>query len=78
METQIASAGVVTTDTTQLAVDATMFQVTVLVDAFGNVTYQINGSAPTVVAATQYQFANGPDRYAIHPSDTRCNHNCNR
>ena len=55
--TNLASAGDVTTDTTQVATNATMFQVTVLVDALGNVTYQINGQPPTVVAA--YQFANG-------------------
>ncbi len=56
-ETQIATGGVVTTDTTQAGVNATMFQLTVNVDSFGNVTYQINGLAPTVVAA--YQFQNG-------------------
>lgn len=57
--TQIATAGVITTDTTQAPADATAFLIKVLVDSMGNVTYQINGSAPTVVAATQYQFANG-------------------
>lgn len=57
LQTQIATAGVVTTDTTLNAANATMVQLKVLVDAMGNVTYQINGQAPTVVAA--YQFANG-------------------
>lgn len=56
-QTQIATAGVITTDTTQNAVNATMFQLKVLVDAMGNVTYQINGQAP--VATVAYQFANG-------------------
>lgn len=56
-QTQIGSGGVVTTDTTQAAVNATMFQITVLVDAFGNVTYQINGQPPVTTVA--YQFANG-------------------
>ena len=56
-ETQIATAGVITTDTTQAPIDATMFQIKVLVDAFGNVTYQINGKTPLVTVA--YQFANG-------------------
>lgn len=56
-ETNLANAGVVTTDTTQAAVDATSFQITVLVDAFGNVTYQINGVTPLVTVP--YQFANG-------------------
>jgi hypothetical protein len=57
IQTQIATAGVVTTDTTQAAVNATMVQLKVLVDNQGNVTYQINGQAPVVTAA--YQFANG-------------------
>jgi len=56
-QTQIATAGVVTTDTTQNAANATMVQLTVLVDRQGNVTYQINGQPPTVAVA--YQFANG-------------------
>lgn len=57
IQTQIATAGVVTTDTTQNAANATMVQLKVLVDNQGNVTYQINGQAPVVTAA--YQFANG-------------------
>jgi hypothetical protein len=57
LETQLASGGVVITDTTQAGVDATAFEMAVMVDAFGNVTYQLNGQPPTVVAA--YQFANG-------------------
>jgi hypothetical protein len=56
INTQIASGGAVITDTTQAAVNATMFEIAVFVDSMGNVTYQINGSAPTVTAA--YQFAN--------------------
>jgi len=58
-ETQIASGGVVTTDSTQLAVNATMFQLAVLVDSFGNVTFQINGQPPVVLPVIPYQFANG-------------------
>lgn len=54
-QTQIASGGVVTTDSTQVALDATMFQLTVNVDNKGNVTYLINGTAPTVTAAYQFQ-----------------------
>lgn len=56
-QTQIATAGVITTDTTQAAANATMFQLNVLVDNMGNVTYQINGVAPVTTVA--YQFANG-------------------
>jgi hypothetical protein len=56
-QTQIATGGVITTDTTQAAVNATMFQLTVLVDSYGNVTYQINGVTPVVTVA--YQFQNG-------------------
>jgi hypothetical protein len=55
--TQIASGGAVITDTTQAAVNATPFQISVLVDSKGNVTYEINGVAPTVTVP--YQFANG-------------------
>ena len=56
-QTQIATGGVITTDTTQAAANATMFQLNVLVDNMGNVTYQINGVAPVTTVA--YQFANG-------------------
>lgn len=56
-ETQIGSAGVVTTDTTQLAVNATPFRLKILVDATGNVTYQINDADVTV--SVPYQFTNG-------------------
>lgn len=56
-QTQIATGGVITTDTTQAGANATMFQIAVLVDAFGNVTYQINGQPP--VTTVPYQFQNG-------------------
>lgn len=56
-ETQIGSGGVVTTDTTNVLTDATAYEAAIFVDATGNVTYQLNGSTPTTVAA--YQFANG-------------------
>src|SRR5579863_2919960 len=55
-QTQIATGGVVTTDTTQAGANATMFEIEVLVDSMGNVTYQLNGVAPTVTVP--YQFAN--------------------
>lgn len=54
-ETQIASGGVVTTDTTQAASNATMFEIAVNVDSMGNVTYQLNGVAPLVTVAYQFQ-----------------------
>lgn len=56
-QTQIATGGVVATDSTQTIADATAFQVKVMVSATGVVTYQYNYAAPTVVAA--YTFANG-------------------
>ena len=56
-QTQIATGGVVTTDTTQAGADATVFEIVVYVDAQGNVTYQLNGSTPTVVVAYQFQNA---------------------
>lgn len=59
IETQLASGGAVITSTTQAPANATMFQIKVLVDSFGNVTYQINGQTPVVLPVTPYQFANG-------------------
>jgi hypothetical protein len=56
-ETNLANAGVIITDTTQAGVNATTFEIAVFVDAFGNVTYQINGQPPVVTVP--YQFANG-------------------
>jgi len=55
--TNIASAGNITTDTTQLASSAVVFELAVFVDSLGNVTYQLNGSTPIVTVP--YQFANG-------------------
>jgi hypothetical protein len=55
--TNLASAGVVTTDTTEVAVNATTFEIAVYVDAFGNVTYEVNGQPATV--SVPYQFLNG-------------------
>lgn len=78
-QTQLATAGVISTDSTQLAVNATMFQITVLVDSFGNVTYQINGKSPTVSVA--YQFANGltvmPFIRIIQDATTTATASCN-
>ena len=46
-DTNIGNAGHILTDTTQTGASATLFQLAVLVDSFGNVTYQINGETPT-------------------------------
>jgi hypothetical protein len=51
IQTQKASGGQTTTDTTQAATAATTFTLEVLVSSAGVVTYLINGSAPTVTAA---------------------------
>lgn len=56
-QTNLGSAGVITTDTTQAVADATAFTIAVLVDSLGNVTYQLNGNPPTTTVA--YQFTNG-------------------
>ena len=56
-QTQIGSAGVVSTDTTQTIADGTVFNLALFVDKSGNVTYQFNEQTPTVVAA--YQFTAG-------------------
>ena len=78
-QTQIATAGVVTTDSTQAATDATQFEIGVLVDAYGNVTYTLNGQKPTVVAA--YQFANAltvvPFLRIIQNATTTATASCN-
>jgi hypothetical protein len=55
--TNLAAAGTITTDTTVATVNAAIFEIAVFVDAFGNVTYQLNGATPPVVVP--YQFANG-------------------
>lgn len=73
------SAGNITTDTTQIAVNATVFEVAVFVDAFGNVTYEINGQPPVV--SVPYQFANGitvmPFIRIIQSSTTTATASCN-
>jgi hypothetical protein len=51
IQTQTASGGVTTTDTTQTWADAAVHDLVILVDSAGVVTYQIDGSAPTVTAA---------------------------
>lgn len=56
IQTQIATGGVVTTNTTQTVADGATTALTVKVSAAGVVTYQINYAAPTVTAA--YTFAN--------------------
>ena len=57
INTRLSPNAAVATDTTQAAVNATLFQIAVYVDSTGNVTYQVNDQPPTVTAA--YQFANG-------------------
>jgi hypothetical protein len=55
IQTQIATGGVVTTDTTQTVADGATFRVSVKVSSTGVVTYLVNSAAPTVTAA--YTFA---------------------
>lgn len=57
IQTQIATGGVVATNTTQTVADAATVMFELYVSSTGVVTYKINGSAPTVTAA--YTFANG-------------------
>lgn len=56
-QTQKATAGVVTTDTTETGTDATVFQIKVMVSSTGVVTYQLNYEEPTVVAAYTFTDA---------------------
>lgn len=56
IQTQLASGGVVATNTTDAWTDGTTKTFKVLVDAAGVVTYTIDGLAPTVTAA--FTFAN--------------------
>lgn len=51
ISSELASAGIVTTDTTQTAADASTHKYCVHVSAAGAVTYTIDGAAPTVTAA---------------------------
>lgn len=51
IETNLNSAGAVTTDTTNTVADAATFQLQINVSATGVVTYQYNYATPTVVAA---------------------------
>jgi hypothetical protein len=78
-QTNIASAGVITTDTTQAVTSATEFQLVIYVDAYGNVTYELNGVAPTVTVP--YQFANGtvvmPFLRVVQSTTTTATASCN-
>lgn len=56
IQTNLASAGVVTTNTTQTWADGETHILKILVSSAGVVTYQIDEQAPTVTAA--YTFAN--------------------
>lgn len=51
IQTNLASAGVVTTDTTQTVADASVTQLKIMVSSTGVVTYQLNYATPTVIAA---------------------------
>lgn len=57
IETILASAATVTTDTTDNWANTETHELVVLVDADGEVTYTIDGEAPTVTAA--YSFTDG-------------------
>jgi hypothetical protein len=57
LQTQLATGGVTTTDTTQTVADGATTQFKISVSSAGVVTYQVNGAAPTVTAA--FTFANG-------------------
>lgn len=59
IQTQVNTGGVVTTDTTQLAVDGTVFQVKIKVSSTGVVTYEFNYGAPTVIPVAAFQFDSG-------------------
>lgn len=52
--TNLNSAGAVTTDTTDVAVDGAVMQLQINVSSTGVVTYQYNYQEPTVVAAFQF------------------------
>ena len=79
LQTQLATGGVVTTDTTQAATNSVAYEIAVMVDSMGNVTYQLNGQPPTVIAA--YQFQNGitvmPFLRIIQNATTTANVSCN-
>jgi len=57
IETILANAATVTTDTTQNWANTETHELMILVDEMGNVTYTIDGQPPTVTAA--YQFPAG-------------------
>jgi hypothetical protein len=59
IQTNLNSAGAVTTDTTQTVADAAVTQLKVLVSSTGVVSYQLNYATPTVVPATTFQFDSG-------------------
>lgn len=71
IETILNNAATTTTDTTQTVADAGTVTLTVKVSSSGQVTYEINGAAPTVTA--NYTFDNGevvvPFLYFLNDSD---------
>ena len=56
IQTQLNTAGVITTDTTKIAVDGAVFQVKIKVSSTGVVTYEYNYATPTVIAVVPLQF----------------------
>ena len=79
IQTQLASGGVTTTDTTQTLADNTLITFEIDVSSTGVVTYKINGSAPTATAA--FTFAAGtivvPFVRFTQAADVSENVNCN-
>jgi len=77
--TNLASAGVVTTDTTEVALNATQFEICLFVDSLGKVTYEVNGQPATV--SVPYQFANGitviPFIRVVQSATTTATASCN-
>ena len=57
LQTQLNTGGVVTTDTTQVAVDGATIQFKIKISATGVVTYEYNYQTPVVVAAFQFDSA---------------------
>ena len=79
IQTQLATGGVTTTDTTQTLADNTLVTFEINVSSAGVVTYKINGSAPTVTAA--FTFASGTIVVQfvrlVQAADIAPNVNCN-
>lgn len=59
IQTNIGSAGVVTTDTTQTWADNAVHSLSILVSSAGVVSYQIDSLPPTVIPTLTYTFTSG-------------------